>query len=151
MAWLKDRNGAAKRIQALQEAKNYVDFWTAAKSALPSSPEAEAELAKHVAIAKQTVETRGTYQPGSNTRLWSQLGGIIVGNVGLEGIIAAVYFGVRRLIDSHEPSAWIIAFLKWSTGIAACFIAISFLVQAVKIVLNNKIKMPGKSEAVRDA
>lgn len=101
MGWLKDRNRAAKRIQALQEAKSYVEFWIAATSALPPTPAGEAELAKHVDIAKRTVEARGTYRPGSNTRRLSKLGGIVVGNVGLEAIIAGVYFGVRRLIAAH--------------------------------------------------
>lgn len=70
ITWLKDRNGAARRIQVLDEATKYVQFWQAAKaaretlSASDKPPASEQSLGEHIIAAERLVQVRGTYRPG---------------------------------------------------------------------------------------
>jgi hypothetical protein len=110
LTWLKDRNGAARRIQALDEAQKYVEFWTTTRAtidpALPSDLRADAEerFREHISFAEGMVATRGTYKPGRNSRLLSQLSTIIIGNAILAILIVLVFFGATRLLGYVWPA-----------------------------------------------
>jgi hypothetical protein len=76
VTWIKDRNSAAKRIQALDEAKRIVDFWTALKAAQDPNATEEERVAFQTVFdaklltAKTIGETRGSLRPARPRLAW---------------------------------------------------------------------------------
>lgn len=67
ITWLKDRNGRARRIQVLDEATRYLQFWALVRTVenvSAENSEARDTFTKRMALATGLVEARGTYLPG---------------------------------------------------------------------------------------
>ena len=76
MGWLKERNAAARRIQILDEAKRYVDFW---KGYADLAPELRKELAdvsegvrRNLAIVEEYIDDE-VANPSDRSQLTSEI------------------------------------------------------------------------------
>lgn len=69
ISWIKDRNAGARRLQILDEAKKYIDFWSAMRLAhfdvtLASPEQTALEVAfnARLSLAARIVDSRGTHK-----------------------------------------------------------------------------------------
>lgn len=144
VTWLKDRNGAARRIQALDEAQKYIEFWTTAKATMaPTAPPdelaaAEKAFRERVASAEHLVEARGTYRTSRYSPLFLRVSVDIIRNFFVGFLFIATSFVIMRLIHYLVPEwsgTFVLRALNFFTYSSIVVTVITTLIQSIRDLL----------------
>jgi hypothetical protein len=103
LVFWKDRNAAARRIQAIDEAKHYIEFWDTARKLRNENAADEIrkkndiEFYERVAFGESIVENRGSYRRSKLGQHFSNLVPIFLWNSAFAALLLAAEIGLANL------------------------------------------------------